>query len=329
MTVIPPGQEIQFVQPSGIAGLVRAAVIGNVAGVRDAILDVVGNARDVYQLEDGTWPTIQRREWLSYHWHARTNPAVLPTADNGARVGDPVHGLAEGFIPGDASLPVARQATVVEDFADAADGPGWPTARWVDGLVPAGGGPSVSGRTGILASGVAGGYSGDDAAAVRLAAQYADVEIEFDFTLDTHTDSHFRINLRCDNASMDMGNGATLAIWQDRITAGTAAEWVYASKAIMSKTHTGGATYRARIILARQSTGDALLRARTWPSGQAEPAGWDVDTALSGLPTSGYVGFVSTGISAAASNKNRFDNIRLYTIPPTDTPAWWGSWSTV
>lgn len=327
MTLVPPGTHIPFVRPTGVAGLVRAAVVDNVAGVRDAILDVVGNTRDVWQLDDGSWPTITRRSWLSYHWHAAYDPTALPNTSHGARPGDPVHGLVDTYLPGDTNTPTARPASIVEDFTDSTDGAPWPAVRWAAGLTPTGGGATVSGRAGLIKSGSAGGYAGDDAATVRALNTYSSVEVEFDFTLDAHTDAHFRVNARCDTSSLDMANGVAVAFWHDRVTAGVAADWTYTAAAEASKTHGASVTYRARVVLATQAGGGSLLRVRTWPAGQSEPATWDIDTTLATVPASGYLGFVSTGVSAAAANTTRFDSIRVYTAPPTATPAWWGSWA--
>src|SRR5690606_5053918 len=85
-------------RPEGVAQRVRDAITDNTLGVRDAILDVVGNTRTVTQHADGTWPKVTRRPWLQYRWLALHQPLAFPTAADGAVDGDEVAGFASTFV---------------------------------------------------------------------------------------------------------------------------------------------------------------------------------------------------------------------------------------
>lgn len=334
MTVVPNGTRVPFVRPEGVAQRVRDAITDNTLGVRDAILDVVGNTRTITQNEDGTWPKVTtRRAWLQYRWLALHQPLAFPTAADGAVDGDEVAGFASTFVGAAAapSTPQTRTASFTETFAGLMNGDPWPTNRWILGQVGApGGAATVDGEQGRLVSGRTGGYNGtaDMTGVASKMPAARDVELEFTFTLGATTESEIRVNLRTAETDMNMATGIAIGFNRAGVKASVAHEWTYKTIGTATKAHTPNTPYRARVIVATQANGSTLIRARSWLPSTAEPAGWDVSTTTvePGSSQPGQWGFLTPGIGDPASNVVRVDNITAYTSPDAATTAWWGTW---
>lgn len=335
MTVVPNGTRVPFVRPEGVVPRVRDAITDNTLGLRDAILDIVGNTRTITQNPDGTWPKVTtRRAWLTYRWVVTRQPLVFPTADDGAADGDEVAGFASAFVGAAATptTPQTRTAAFTETFTGLMNGDPWPATRWTLGQVGAPGGAAVvDGEQGRLVSGRTGGYNGtaDMTGVASKMLPLRDVELEFTFTLGATTESEIRVNLRTAETDMNLATGLSIAFSRVLVEATVANAWTYKKVGTVAKTHTPNTPYRARVIVATQANGSTLIRARSWLPSTAEPAGWDVSTTTvePGSSQPGQWGFLTPGIGDPASNAVRVDNITAYTSPDAATTAWWGTWT--
>ena len=333
MTVVPNGTRVPFVRPEGVAQRVRDAITDNTLGVRDAILDVVGNTRTITQHEDGTGPKVtNRRAWLEYRWLARYQPLVIPTAADGAVDGDEVAGFASTFVGATIVLQPPRAAVFTETFTGAVTGDPWPTARWILGRVGSPGGAAVvDGGQGRLVSGRTGGYNGtaDMTGVAAKTAALRDVELEFTFTLGSTTESEVRVNLRTAEVDMNMATGIAIGFNRAGVDVSVANAWTYKKVGAAAKAHTPSTPYRARVVAATQADGSTLIRAKSWPATAAEPAVWDVSTTTvePGSAQLGMWGFLTPGIGDPASNVVMIDNVAAYDRPAADDPGRWGTWA--
>lgn len=333
MTVTPSGTEtrlVRIVHASGVLTLVKAALSNNTEGLRDLVLSMVGNVRAVHQGADGSWPTIVRRDWLTYQWvgHPDVTPLTAPTTENGALPGDRLVGVVEARLPGDTvTTPETRTAALIEDFTGAVDGGPWPTIRWTPGLTPAGGGAVVQGGTGVLRSGATGGYVDEDEATIRASQQtHRDLEVQFDFTLPAGTgDPSLRLYLRASRENLMSRDLLAVFLTTKGIAVKSVTEWAWTDEAGVLKAHALGTVYRCRALAVTQTDGTTLIRARTWPATGTEPAVWDVEDTTTAVPAAGWFGFSNHGVMAATAAGIVIDNIRVYTRPAGSNPDWWGT----
>lgn len=334
-----------FVQPDGVARLVKDAISRNLLGLRDLIASYGGNVVEVPQNPDGSWPTLSaRRPGVRYRWVARYNPARIPDATVGAVDGDEVGGFSSLWIGAAVTVPPVtdptptdptpttpppppeRTAAVAETFTGVTDGSAWPVARWTAGAKPSGGGAVVSGAAGRLTTGTVGSWAPADLVSVRAVQSMRDVEVVADVVLATD-DTRLSVHARSDSGILDTINGVAVDVTPTNLVLTHATAGAWTTDVTVPKTHTRGATYRARIIVASQTGGKTLIRARTWPTAATEPAKWDIDTTTVPAPTTaGYVGFTVPGIGAGRGVVT-LDNVTIYDRPSTIDGSGWGTWA--
>lgn len=321
--------QVRVVTAGGLADRVRAAVQTNAAGILDTLAGLLGNARNIDQLPDGSWPTVTRNPRLAYRWCAKHDPARLPTTEDGALPGDEFVGATDAFLPGETvTTPETRTAALRETFAGVLDGATWPNTRWVTAHNPTGGAVTVTDEVGVLTTGKTGNYDSADTANVRTVTAWRDFEVEFTFTLPNLPDAEVRWVARADKDTLDPANGVVIAFTPTTVKAAHVLDWAYRVDASTTTTHSPGVRYRARIIIATQTSGDTLLRARSWATDGTEPSQWTIDTTLDTIPTAaGFTGMSVPGVGDAVASTVHVDDVTVYTRPAASNPEWWGTWA--
>ncbi len=102
---------------------------------------------------------------------------------------------------------------------------------------------------------------------------------------------------RSQDPTLDEDSSFGLRVWHDNLELITFdSSWTGHQIAQVAKSHTPGQRFYLRVTAA-----GAALQAKTWPVGDTEPAGWDINASNSTNSAAGYFGW---SVQAAAGGAN-------------------------